>query len=156
MTSTPVFINNCSQAIRPATALRSPDGVKQFINVIKQRPLSALQVFNQDFGHTPISDITLAGLPYGAKKSNLPERSLAAGDDFWSRPKVLHSGLKAAQRYAKIRRALEKGGQTAGIHGLHIADHACSKGLTLVSNNSLEFEWVDGLQLNNWHETTHC
>ncbi len=37
-----------------------------------------------------------------------------------------------------------------GVNDLHIAAHARSEGLTLVSNNLREFERVPGLLLENW------
>jgi tRNA(fMet)-specific endonuclease VapC len=36
------------------------------------------------------------------------------------------------------------------VNDLHIAAHARSEGLTLVSNNLREFQRVDGLMLENW------
>jgi tRNA(fMet)-specific endonuclease VapC len=36
------------------------------------------------------------------------------------------------------------------VNDLHIAAHARSEGLTLVSNNLSEFQRVDGLLLDNW------
>jgi tRNA(fMet)-specific endonuclease VapC len=122
------------------------------IYVIKKKPLSALQVFNQEAGHMAISSITLAELLHGAEKSNAPARSLAVVEDFCSRLEVLPYGPKAAQHYGSIRSALEKRGQTIGINDLHIAAHARSEGLTLVSNNLREFERVEALQLCNWVE----
>jgi tRNA(fMet)-specific endonuclease VapC len=120
------------------------------IYVIKKKPLSALQVFNQEAGHMAISSITLAELLHGAEKSNAPVRSLAVVEDFCSRLEVLSYGPKAAQHYGSIRSALEKRGQTIGVNDLHIAAHARSEGLTLVSNNLREFERVEALQLRNW------
>lgn len=122
------------------------------IYVIKKKPLSALQVFNQEAGHMAISSITLAELLHGAEKSNAPARSLAVVEDFCSRLEVLPYGPKAAQHYGNIRSALEKRGQTIGINDLHIAAHARSEGLTLVSNNLREFERVEALQMCNWVE----
>ncbi len=122
------------------------------IYVIKKKPLSALQVFNQEAGHMAISSITLAELLHGAEKSNAPARSLAVVEDFCSRLEVLPYGPKAAQHYGNIRSALEKRGQTIGINDLHIADHSRSEGLTLVSNNLREFERVEALQMGNWVE----
>lgn len=52
--------------------------------------------------------------------------------------------------YGNIRAHLELRGQTIGVNGLHIAAHARSEGLTLVSNNPREFERVEALQLANW------
>ncbi|MDP2095256.1 MAG: type II toxin-antitoxin system VapC family toxin [Hydrogenophaga sp.] len=123
------------------------------IYVIKKRPLSALQVFNQEAGHMAISSITLAELLHGAEKSNAPAASLAVVEDFCSRLDVLPYGPKAAQHYGSIRSALEKRGQTIGVNDLHIAAHARSEGLTLVSNNLREFERVEALRLCNWVAT---
>ena len=108
------------------------------IYVIKKKPLSALQVFNQEAGHMAISSITLAELLHGAERSNAPARSLPVVEDFCSRLEVLPYGPKAAQHYGSIRSALEKRGQTIGINDLHIAAHARSEGLTLISNNLRE------------------
>ena len=120
------------------------------IYVIKRRPLSALQLFNEQAGHMAISAITLAELLDGAEKSNAPVRSLAVVEDFCSRLEVLPYGPKAAQHYGSIRSTLEKRGQPIGVNDLHIAAHARSEGLTLVSNNLREFERVEALQLANW------
>ena len=120
------------------------------IYVIKNKPLSALQLFNEHASHMAISAITLAELLHGAEKSNAPARSLAVVEDFCTRLEVLPYGPKAAQHYGSIRSALEKRGQPIGVNDLHIAAHARSEGLTLVSNNLREFERVEALQLANW------
>jgi len=120
------------------------------IYVIKRRPVSALTLFNEHSGHMAISSITLAELLHGVEKSNAPARSLATVEDFCSRLDVLPYGPKAAQHYGSIRSALEKQGLTIGVNDLHIAAHARSEGLTLVSNNLREFERVQALQLANW------
>jgi tRNA(fMet)-specific endonuclease VapC len=62
---------------------------------------------------------------------------------------VLPYGAKAAQHYGAIRAALEKIGQSIGVNDLHIAGHARSEGLILVTNLS-EFERVPALELENW------
>jgi len=120
------------------------------IYVIKQRPRIALDRFNREHGHMAMSSITLAELIHGAEKSNDPSRNLAAVEDFCSRLVVLPYGDKAAWHYGSIRAALEKMGMTIGVNDLHIAGHARSEGLTLVSNNLREFERVPGLVLDNW------
>ncbi len=120
------------------------------IYVIKRKPLAALQLFNENAGRLAISSITLAELLHGAEKSNAPARSLAVVEDFCSRLEILSYGPKAAQHYGNIRHALEKRGESIGVNDLHIAAHARSEGLTLVTNNRREFERVDALQLANW------
>jgi tRNA(fMet)-specific endonuclease VapC len=118
--------------------------------VIKNKPMSAQQLFNQHAGHMAISAITLAELLHGAEKSNAPARSLSVVEDFCTRLEVLPYGPKAAQHYGSIRSALERRGQTICVNDLHIAAHARSEGLTLVTNNLREFERVEALQLDNW------
>jgi tRNA(fMet)-specific endonuclease VapC len=120
------------------------------IYVIKRRPPSALHLINEHAGHMAISSITLAELLHGAEKSSAPARALAEVEDFCSRLEVLHYGPKAAQHYGGIRATLAKRGQTIGVNDLHIAAHARSEGLTLVTNNLREIERVETLQLANW------
>lgn len=120
------------------------------IYVIKQRPIAALTMFNQQHGRMAISAMTLAELLHGAEKSANPSRNLAVVEDFRSRLEVLSYGERAAGHYGSIRAALEKIGQPIGVNDLHIAAQARSEGLTLVSNNLREFEQVPGLLLENW------
>jgi tRNA(fMet)-specific endonuclease VapC len=120
------------------------------IYVIKQRPASVLRKFNQNAAHMAISAITLAELMHGAEKSTQLERNLAAVEDFCSRLQVLPYTQEAAQHYGSIRAALEKSGKTIGVNDLHIAAHARSLGLTLVTNNLKEFERVPALRFANW------
>ena len=120
------------------------------IYVIKRRPPQALDVFNQHAGRMAISAITLAELLHGVEKSSMPATNLAVVEDFCSRLEVLPYGAKAAQHYGSIRSVLEKQGQPIGVNDLHIAAHARSEGLTLVTNNLHEFERVPALQLENW------
>ena len=120
------------------------------IYVIKRRPLQALKMFNRNAGRMAISAITLAELQHGAEKSSNPAANLAVVEDLCSRLEVLPYGAKAAQHYGSIRATLEKQGQAIGVNDLHIAAHARSEGLTLVSNNLREFERVPALQFENW------
>lgn len=120
------------------------------IYVIKQRPLAALARFNEHAGQMAVSAITVAELLHGAHKSQASSRALAVVEDFCSRLEVLSYGTKAAEHYGNIRSALEKKGEPIGVNDLHIAAHARSEGLTLVSNNLREFERVEALLLANW------
>ena len=120
------------------------------IYVIKRRPAEVLATFNQHTGRMAISSITLAELCHGAEKSTRMADNLRVIDDFTSRLEVLPYTSKAAQHYGSIRAALEKQGQTIGINDLHIAAHARSEGLALVTNNLKEFARVPALQTENW------
>jgi tRNA(fMet)-specific endonuclease VapC len=120
------------------------------IYVIKRRPESLLVQFNENASHLAISAVTLAELLHGAEKSSQPQRTLSVVENFCSRLDVLDYGAKAAQHYGQIRSALDRRGTPIGVNDLHIAAHARSEGLTLVSNNLREFERVEGLLYENW------
>lgn len=94
--------------------------------------------------------VTLAELVHGAEKSSKPADNLAVVEDFCSRLDVLSYGPKAAYHYGAIRSVLERQGAGIGINELHIAAHARSEGLTLVTNNMREFTRVEALALENW------
>jgi tRNA(fMet)-specific endonuclease VapC len=120
------------------------------IYVIKKRPLEIMQTFNKHSGRMAISSITLAELFHGAEKSSHFAENLTVIDDFTSRLEVLPYTPKAAQHYGSIRAALERNGETIGVNDLHIAAHARSEGLVLVTNNLREFERVPALETENW------
>lgn len=120
------------------------------IYVLKRRPVEVLSAFNANARRMAISSITLAELLHGAEKSSRVSENLAAIEDFCSRLEVLTYGPKAAQHYGAIRATLEKSGQSIGVNDLHIAGHARSEGLVLVTNNESEFVRVPALELENW------
>lgn len=125
------------------------------IYVLKRRPIEVLSLFNANATRMAISSITLAELLHGAEKSTRVAENLSVIEDFCSRLEVLPYGFKAAQHYGAIRAALEKQGRPIGINDLHIAAHARSEGLVLVTNNTSEFERVPALELENWVQNGH-
>lgn len=120
------------------------------IYVLKRRPVEVLGTFNANASRMAISSITLAELLHGAEKSSRVSENLSVIEDFCSRLDVLPYGTKAAQHYGAIRAALEKQGQPIGVNDLHIAGHARSEGLVLVTNNVSEFARVPALEVENW------
>lgn len=124
------------------------------IYVIKRRPLELLETFNTHAGQMCISTITLAELMHGVEKSAMPERNLRNVEDFVSRLEVLHYDEPAATHYGEIRAYLESQGTPIGVNDLHIAGHARSRAMVLVSNNTEEFRRVEGLRLADWTQDT--
>lgn len=120
------------------------------IYVIKRRPLEVLETFNRYADMMCVSAITEAELLHGAEKSQQREHNLRQVANFLSRLEVLPYGNKAAAHYGDIRANLERKGTPIGVNDLHIAAHARSEGLIVVSNNLKEFERVEGLRLENW------
>lgn len=125
------------------------------IYVIKRRPLEVLAMFNQHAGRMAMSVVTLAELYHGAEKSERVAQNLCVIEDFTSRLEVLPYTAAAAQHYGSIRSSLEKAGQSIGVNDLHIAAHARSQGLVVVTNNLSEFERVPGLLAENWVHAAH-
>ncbi len=120
------------------------------IYAVKNRPPSLRDTFNQHSGQLSVSSVTLAELLYGAEKSARTEHNLSVVESFAARLEVLPFGKKAAAHSGQVRAQLEAAGTPIGPYDLMIAGHARSEGLVLVTNNTNEFERVDGLRLENW------
>ena len=120
------------------------------IYVINRRPIAVLDTFNRHASRMCISSITLAELLHGVEKSSRPEHNRRQVEEFVSLLDVLEYGTEAAAHYGEIRADLERQGISIGVNDLHIAGHARSQGLTLVTNNLSEFERVRGLSVDNW------
>lgn len=97
-----------------------------------------------------VSSITLAELEYGACNSSRPEQNRLALLSFLSRIEVMPFEANAAREYGDIRADLSRRGQLIGANDLLIAAHARALGLTLVTNNTREFDRVAGLKVENW------
>ena len=123
------------------------------IYVLKRRPVEVLAVFNTNASRMAISSITLSELMYGAEKSLNVNRNLEAIEEFVSHLDVLPYDAKASQHYGQIKATLERKGEIIGENDIHIAAHAISQGLILVSNNVKEFKRVPNLALENWVES---
>jgi len=120
------------------------------IYVLKRRPIQVLDIFNQNTNRMAISSITLSELIYGAEKSQNISKNLEAIEDFISHIEVLSYDQKTSQTYGQIKAKLEKNGEIIGENDIHIAAHAISQGLILVTNNLNEFLRVPHLSLENW------
>lgn len=96
-----------------------------------------------------ISSLVAAELAYGVENS-------ARGDAkdqlqlFLSGLQILAWSDTAIWHYARHRKILRQAGTPIGEIDLLIAAHALAEDLTLVTNNTREFERVQGLRLENW------
>jgi tRNA(fMet)-specific endonuclease VapC len=97
-----------------------------------------------------ISAVTLAELEFGASKSSDPARNRMALALFLAGMRILPFDSRAAREYGDIRYSLSSRGAMIGWNDMLIAAQARSLGLTLVTNNTREFERIDGLKLENW------
>lgn len=115
------------------------------------RPESVLHRFRQyQPGDLCISSITMAELEYGVCNNSKPLQNRLALLTFLSNIDVVPFDADAARSYGEIRHALKSKGQLIGANDMLIAAHAKSLGYTLITNNTKEFERVEGLLLENW------
>lgn len=99
-----------------------------------------------------ISELTVFELRYGAEKSNNPQKSHEAVDNFINELQVIPV-IGAAQKYAEVKVALEKQGKP--MHDefdLIIGVTALANQLVLVTDNVKDFRHIESLQIENWFE----
>jgi tRNA(fMet)-specific endonuclease VapC len=87
---------------------------------------------------------------HGIEKNNSQQRNQAALENFIAPLTIVDFSLDAAKKAATIRNALEKQGTPIGAYDIQIAAIALSLDMTLLTNNTREFERVQGLKLENW------
>ena len=121
------------------------------IYTIKQKPEEVLHRFKQEIPKgLCISAITLAELKHGVEKSAKPERNEIALAQLLAALTVIPFDDLAAVEYGKICAHLQKQGTPIRTMDMLIAASAIASGLTLVTNNTHEFERVPNLSLENW------
>lgn len=121
------------------------------IYLIKEKPPEVLARFTtlkptQIF----ISAISVFELHYGVENSQAPKRNLAALESFLRPMSIVDFTPKEAKYAAKIRADLKRKGTPIGAYDIQIAATALAYSLTVVTNNTSEFERVVGLKLENW------
>ena len=97
-----------------------------------------------------ISAITYAELEFGVSKSQNQEKNRKAPLTVMSGITVVPFDADAARTYGDIRASLESKGNMIGPNDTLIAAHAKSLNLTLVTNNTREFDRVEGLNVGDW------
>ncbi len=123
------------------------------IYIAKQRPPSVAARFAKlAAGSVGMSLITYGELRYGAEKSSQRGSALDKLERLQSMILVITLDAAVGERYGAIRAHLERAGTPIGNNDLWIAAHALSLGVTLISNNTREFERVPKLKLANWIE----
>jgi tRNA(fMet)-specific endonuclease VapC len=121
------------------------------IYLIKKHPPEVLARFQQiQLKQLHIPTITLFELYYGIEKNNSQQRNLAALENFITPLTIVDFTLDAAKKAAKIRNHLQKQGTPIGAYDIQIAAIAIALNMTLLTNNTREFERVKGLKLENW------
>lgn len=121
------------------------------IALIKRKPVHAVNKFSEyQVGDIGISAVTLAELRYGVSKSQHQAKNQAALDEFILPLEFAVFDEQATVAYGALRAALEKQGTPIGPLDTMIAAHALSLGVTLVTNNTREFDRVSKLKVVDW------
>ena len=121
------------------------------IYAIKNKPEKVLNTLKEKLNDgICISAITLAELAHGVEKSAARDKNRAALLRFLSILTVLPFDDLAAAEYGEVCANLQRKGTPIGTMDMLIAAHSKTEGLILVTNNTREFERVEGLILENW------
>jgi len=121
------------------------------IYLIKNRPIELKKKFNEyEVGDICISSVAVSELYFGVEKSQMIEKNRRALALFLASLNIINYDEKSAIEYGKTRAKLEQKGQVIGSLDMFIAAHAKSMDITLVTNNTKEFDRVEGLVVQNW------
>ena len=116
----------------------------------RSHPLVLKRLQSVPVGDVCMSVVTKAELLYGVEVSPRRAQDAAALAAFLPYVEAMDLDEDAALHYAAIRADLRRKGAMIGANDLFIAAHARARGLTLVTNNTTEFERVVNLRLDNW------
>ena len=97
-----------------------------------------------------ISAITEAELWFGVENSKVPEKNAITLRSFLATVEIIPFDTLAAAEYGRVRMKLKRAGTPIGDRDTLIASHAKNLGFTLVTNNTREFQRVEGLSLEDW------
>jgi tRNA(fMet)-specific endonuclease VapC len=117
--------------------------------IIKRRPATLVDKFEQHAETLNVSVITAAELRFGAEKAARP-KLIELVEAYLERLAILDWSDEVTHHYARIRTELENAGKPIGNLDLLIASHAISQGMTLVTNNLKHFSNVPGLKVELW------
>jgi tRNA(fMet)-specific endonuclease VapC len=116
----------------------------------RSHPLVMKRLQSLPVADTCMSVVTRAALLYGVQISPRREQDAAALAGFLPYVEAVPFAEADAHHYAEIRGDLKRRGVMIGGNDLFIAAHARARALTLVTNNTAEFQRVRGLKLENW------
>ena len=120
------------------------------IYAINERPPKVLQALREHHAEgLGVSAITASELHFGVARTG-SARNAQALRQFLAGLEVADFDGAAAETGGQVRAWLAAQGTPIGPYDSLIAAHAQALGVTLVTNNTREFERVPGLTLANW------
>jgi len=121
------------------------------IYIINKKPRSVVEKIKKlKPSQVKLSAISIGELEYGVSKSKNREKNRNALIDFVSGFDILPFTDSDAEVFGLVRADLERRGTVIGSYDMQIAAQSISNDLILVTNNTGEFERINGLKLENW------
>jgi tRNA(fMet)-specific endonuclease VapC len=121
------------------------------IYIIKKKTEDVLsQLQNKRKDGLAISSITLAELEFANENSMYKEKNKIALMEFLSIIDIKQFDENAAKEYGIVKKDLKDRKCLIGPFDMLIGAHAKSLGMVLVTNNTREFERINGLSIENW------
>jgi tRNA(fMet)-specific endonuclease VapC len=114
-----------------------------------RRPAKLAHRFIQYTGQIAISSVTLAELYSGAYKHSQVNRLLALIGDLLQEVQVIDFESVCAEKFGQVRGTLLQQGISVPTTDLMIASAALVNNLTLVTHNTLDFQNIPGLRLDD-------
>jgi tRNA(fMet)-specific endonuclease VapC len=115
-----------------------------------RRPAKFAHRLIQHAGQMAVSSVNLAELYAGAYKHSQTSRLLSSIADLLQEVQVLSFDATSAERFGQVRGGLLRQGISIPTSDLMIASVALVHGLTLVTHNSVDYQSIPGLRLEDW------
>jgi tRNA(fMet)-specific endonuclease VapC len=115
-----------------------------------RRPAQLAHRFIQYTGQLAISTVNLAELYAGAYKHSQTNRLLALIDDLLQEIQIINFDSVCALRFGQVRGTLLQQGLSVPTADLMIASAALAYNLTLVTHNTVDYQYVPDLRLADW------
>ena len=121
------------------------------IYIINKHPKSVMKkMYSINPEEIIISTITVAELEYGASKSRQRDQNRVALRNFLSPFEIIPFNTQDAEIYGIIRADLERRGELIGPYDMQLASQALTRDLIMVTNNTVEFNRIPKLKVENW------
>jgi len=121
------------------------------IYIINKRPPEVLERFRQiELMQLHIPTVVISELYFGLEKNQSHKRNATFLEAFIAPLSVIGFSVKAAKHAATIRYQLRKQGTPIGAYDIQIAAIALAEDMVLLTNNTKDFERIEGLKLENW------
>jgi len=122
--------------------------------IMREQPITVLQKLQEVVGNQHrivISAITYQEMQYGLLGKKASPKHAVLVQEFLKRvDEILPWDKAAVDATTEVKRHLMAKGTPIGNNDTAIAGHAIATGCVLVTNNTREFQRVEGLKLEDW------